>query len=45
MISDPRASAVPGLPVTLTGVPPWSKVMESPGVAPVNHASSTEPLP
>jgi len=45
MMSDPRESAVPGLAALTTGEPFWSRVMESPGVAPVSHASSTEPLP
>src|ERR1700677_1702545 len=45
MISEPRESAAPGLAELATALPLWSSVIESPGVAPVIHASSTEPLP
>jgi len=45
MMSAPRESAVPGLPDRATGAPLRMSVIESPGVAPVTHASSTEPFP
>src|SRR5208283_1564991 len=45
MMSEPRASAVPGLEPTGAAWSPFMRVIWSPGVAPVSHASSTEPFP
>src|ERR1700722_5862923 len=44
MMSAPRESAVPGLPDRATRAPLRRRVIESPGVAPVTQASSTEPF-
>ena len=45
MISDPSESAVPGLPLTATAEPCRMRVIWSPGLAPVSHASSIDPFP
>ena len=45
MISEPRESAVPGLPAFDTGESCCMRVIRSPGLAPVSQASSTEPFP
>ena len=45
MISDPSASAVPGFPLTATAEPCRMRVIWSPGLAPVSHASSIDPFP